>query len=75
MARVISCDICGKIYTEEGTVDEFMRVDILKRNGGGVYNCHEQDYCPKCTKHILDFVDVMRRYPNQWEIRVLDEKE
>ena len=73
MARVLRCDICGNIVDEYPS-EKFIRISVLDKKSTGVYGNTEMDCCPKCSAEILNFMDIMKTYPDRWCVTILDEE-
>lgn len=71
MATVRKCDICGSIYElypNEKTVS--LGVQDAKEPERSFAMIETTDCCPECTKKILDLVDVMKLYGDEYVVWV-----
>lgn len=76
MSLVRRCDVCERIHGTYPNGDEkFASIEVRTVLSGmkNVYGEDEIDCCPECTKAVLDFVDILKKYPNRYCITVYDE--
>lgn len=68
MPLVHKCDICGKIYD----ISPIEKHVTMKFDQKGCIH-EELCCCPECTRHITQFVTIMRDYPDRWTVHVSEE--
>lgn len=61
MSLINKCDICGGIYEADTVPASVLRIDITRY----LPITNDRDYemidcCPKCTKKLREFVDVLK---------------
>ena len=60
MSAVTKCDICGEIHSEYDRKNTFSVIKMLTIHPTTVHGPVETDFCPECTKKLLEFIDVLK---------------